>query len=50
MAGFTTNLMDDSVKIINEKRSKARIPFKTRNAANYESVYPKGFIPIPVYA
>ena len=50
MAGFSTNIMDDSPKIIDEKRTNARIPFKTRKTANYGSVYPKGFIPIPVYA
>ena len=51
MAGFSTNIMDDSPKIIDEKMTNnARIPFKTRKTANYESFYPKGFIPIPVYA
>lgn len=48
MAGFTTNIKDDSIK--DEKSRNTRIPFKTRNHQNYDTAYPKGFIPIPVYA
>ena len=51
MAGFTKHLMKDPVKT-NESPSgrNLRLPFKTRNATTYETLYPKGFIPIPVYA
>ena len=49
MAGFVSN-ENVGGESDNKRRNNNRIPFKTRKAQAYESLYPQGFIPVPVYA